>query len=441
MARLEFVVPAFDAEATLGATLRSLVAQTMPDWHAIVVDDGSRDRTAEVARKIADSRIRVLRQENRGLAGARNAGFAAGDADAVCFLDADDAVDATFAERMLGALGGCDAAACEFRYVGPGLEELGWAMRLGDQDLAVERLIEFNPLAVGGVLARRGALRRAFDGAARPFDGRLRVHEDWDLWLRMTVAGARWAPVMHEPLFAYRLRAGSMSSDLAVMWRVGLDVIERTEVGAATKARARRRWTIRHAARAAARGDGRLAREWLGAVMPMEADDESLLAEALRWALGHEHRTSPDRVDAERARTWVERARAALEGVAAWERIEPGLRFEGDRWARAAEAIGEMAAGYRRVVIVGMGRNGRSLVEALAWCAGRFAWIDEDTSATAPSAMARSANGRTMRRIGFEELCADDLAVVTPQSPGALLERSRRAGRVVLVDSLMPAKR
>jgi glycosyltransferase involved in cell wall biosynthesis len=73
------IVPAFNAEATLGATLDALQAQTFGGWEAVVVDDGSTDATAALAgeRARADSRIRLVRQENGGVSAARNAGIAA----------------------------------------------------------------------------------------------------------------------------------------------------------------------------------------------------------------------------------------------------------------------------------------------------------------------------------------------------------------------------
>jgi glycosyltransferase involved in cell wall biosynthesis len=67
------VIPAYNAEGTLGATLDSLLAQTSREWEAVVVDDGSRDATAKVAEESAarDERIRLIRQKNGGEAAAR----------------------------------------------------------------------------------------------------------------------------------------------------------------------------------------------------------------------------------------------------------------------------------------------------------------------------------------------------------------------------------
>jgi len=439
MARLEFVVPAYNAEATIRDTLRSLHSQTMPDWRAIVVDDGSTDATAAAAASRGDARIEVVRQENRGLAGARNAGFERCRADAVCFLDADDTVDPEFAGVMLAALDGHDLAACTFRYVGPRLEDLGWTMSPGDQDLTLDRLVEFNPLAVGGVVLRRDALSRACGGTALPFDTRLPMHEDWDLWLRMRAAGAGFAPIVPRPMFAYRLREGAMTTDVASMWSHGLRVIDSAPADRSVCERAARRWTIRHAARAAAQGRGDLARRWLVRLSPLDETDVALLGESLRWAQGHTHRVSPDRVDPATAAAWIECTRHSLKGVVEWERLATCLTFDSARWERVAAGLRAVAAGYERVVIVGMGRNGRALRAAIddstpAFDSCSLAWIDEREEATATR-----LEGRDMPRIGFASLGPRDVAVITPQTPGGLRAKCRGAGLVLHADEVIAA--
>ena len=86
------VVPAFNAEATLEATLRSAAAQTWRHFEIIIVDDGSTDSTVEVARRFCESepRSRLLSTGNRGAAAARNSGIAASRGEFVAFLDSDD---------------------------------------------------------------------------------------------------------------------------------------------------------------------------------------------------------------------------------------------------------------------------------------------------------------------------------------------------------------
>ena len=90
--RVSVLLPAFDAEATLGLCLESLLRQREPRWECVLVDDGSRDRTLELARTYAarDRRIRVLSIPHQGLVGALAAGLAHCRAPHVARMDADD---------------------------------------------------------------------------------------------------------------------------------------------------------------------------------------------------------------------------------------------------------------------------------------------------------------------------------------------------------------
>src|SRR5271168_2771000 len=82
------VVPVFAGERFVGDALDSVAVQTYPHVETIVVDDGSPDRSVEVAS--SRSGVRVLRERHRGVAAARNAGLAAARGELVAFLDQDD---------------------------------------------------------------------------------------------------------------------------------------------------------------------------------------------------------------------------------------------------------------------------------------------------------------------------------------------------------------
>lgn len=83
------VIPAYNCESTIRQTLESCLAQTLPCHEIIVVNDGSTDSTAKVLLEFGNN-IRVIHQENRGLAAARNSGISRAQGDFVAWLDADD---------------------------------------------------------------------------------------------------------------------------------------------------------------------------------------------------------------------------------------------------------------------------------------------------------------------------------------------------------------
>lgn len=87
--RFSVVIPAYDAAATLARAIESVLGQSWPAHEIIVVDDGSRDATAEIALGYG-APVRLVRQANQGVSVARNAGAAAATGDWLAFLDADD---------------------------------------------------------------------------------------------------------------------------------------------------------------------------------------------------------------------------------------------------------------------------------------------------------------------------------------------------------------
>ena len=89
MARASVIMPAFNRADTIVRAVRSVLAQTYTDWELIVVDDGSTDETADLASTL-DPRVRVIRQANQGITGARNTGLAASTGKYISFLDSDD---------------------------------------------------------------------------------------------------------------------------------------------------------------------------------------------------------------------------------------------------------------------------------------------------------------------------------------------------------------
>ncbi len=87
---VSILIPAHNAERWIGDTIRSALAQTWPQLEVIVVDDGSGDRTLQIARQFASKTVAVLTQENQGASAARNRAFELANGDYIQWLDADD---------------------------------------------------------------------------------------------------------------------------------------------------------------------------------------------------------------------------------------------------------------------------------------------------------------------------------------------------------------
>lgn len=101
---VSILIPAYNAEEWIAESVQSALAQTWPRKEIIVVDDGSRDRTAEVARRFASKQVAVISKENQGAAATRNQAFQTCQGDYIQWLDADDLLAPDKVERQLAAL-------------------------------------------------------------------------------------------------------------------------------------------------------------------------------------------------------------------------------------------------------------------------------------------------------------------------------------------------
>lgn len=111
---ISVVVPVYNCAPYLDACLQSLEAQTLQNWEAVLVDDGSTDGSAALCDAWAgkDARFRVLHQKNTGVSAARNAGIQACRGSYLAFVDADDWVEPEFLHRLYDLIRKADMAVC-----------------------------------------------------------------------------------------------------------------------------------------------------------------------------------------------------------------------------------------------------------------------------------------------------------------------------------------
>jgi glycosyltransferase involved in cell wall biosynthesis len=101
--QVSIITPCYNGEKYIGETIESVIAQTYSDWEMIIVDDGSKDKSAEVVQEFVerDSRITLVQQANAGSAAARNNGIRRAEGRYIALLDADDLWDSNFLEEQL----------------------------------------------------------------------------------------------------------------------------------------------------------------------------------------------------------------------------------------------------------------------------------------------------------------------------------------------------
>ncbi len=209
------LMPIYNAAATLDEALDSLAKQTMPDFEVVAVDDGSSDDTIEIlsAWQRRDRRVRVLSQPHAGIVSVLNSGLAACRAAWVARMDADDRSHPERIARQMAyleshpeiAVVGCRVKAFPDGQVQEGLRlYLAWLNGLvEDEDIRRDMFVE-SPLVHPSIMFQRRWVEQV---------GGYQEHgwpEDYDLWLRLYLAGAHFAKVP-ETLLEWREDPGRLT--------------------------------------------------------------------------------------------------------------------------------------------------------------------------------------------------------------------------------------
>lgn len=223
-------MPAYNAAATIGAALSSVLWQTVADFEVIVVDDGSTDGTAQIVQALAGGwspeRVRLIRQANRGVGAARNLGMAQARGELVTFCDADDFFFETHLAALLATwldVGAGGVATANAYWWLPGglhrrkLRHRGRFPPPNEQRQAILQSNFVSPMSLfpRSMIDRIGSV-----------DPGLRLAEDWDFWIRAIYAGfsIAWQP---RPLALYRWSTDGLSGQREACYAAERDVLSR----------------------------------------------------------------------------------------------------------------------------------------------------------------------------------------------------------------------
>jgi len=225
--RISVVIPARNAGPFLRDALDSVFSQGIEDPEVVVVDDGSTDATAEVARSYG-RRVRLLSQPPSGSARARNAGLRATRGEIVAFLDADDLWEPDKTGLQLELLGSRPELGLVFSDM-IAFDETGvhgetyFRQRGFDGTCRLSSIFLYDMISTPTVLVRRACLDEA-----GPFDESLRIGQDTDLWFRIAKLFA--FEVVNRPLVRRRFHGGNVTRDSRLLadsvvriWRAHLD--------------------------------------------------------------------------------------------------------------------------------------------------------------------------------------------------------------------------
>lgn len=189
---ISVVIPLYNKEKHIAHTIATVLAQTFADFELIVVDDGSTDRSTEIAESIRDERLTIVRKRNEGVEAARNLGVNQANGDYIAFIDADDEWMPHFLEEIASLITEYPNAAV-FATALMVHERNGEEYRLDYPNLPndgthclIENYFEtsryYSPLSSSSVCVQKRAFQKTGGFTVGITNG-----EDLDLWCRMAL--------------------------------------------------------------------------------------------------------------------------------------------------------------------------------------------------------------------------------------------------------------
>ncbi len=238
------VMPVYNVEAYIEQAVNSVLSQTFTNYELLIIDDQSPDNAVALIEGVAakDQRVRIIRQKNRGLAGARNTGIRQAQGKYIAFLDSDDFWDRNKLQKHVALFerrpnSGVTFSASMF------VNEAGQALHriqtpFIKQHYSAKNIFCRNPVGNGSAPVIRKSIfeQIAFKGANKYeqkvdywqyFDESLRQSEDIDCWTRIALLSNAEFNLIDEPLTYYRLNNAGLSADVEAQFQTWLQFIEK----------------------------------------------------------------------------------------------------------------------------------------------------------------------------------------------------------------------
>ena len=194
--RFSVVIPLYNKEHYIVNTIQSVLNQTFQDYELIVVDDGSKDNSYEVAKTVHSERINLIHQENQGVAVARNTGVENANGEYIAFLDADDCWYPNYLQvlsDLIDQFPESDIFVTSYRIV-MGNERYHFSAHLSDEPTLLQSYWVTFKNAYDTVWTSATAIRKTAIEKAGMFTPGEKIGQDLDLWARVA---------RNNPLVAY----------------------------------------------------------------------------------------------------------------------------------------------------------------------------------------------------------------------------------------------
>jgi glycosyltransferase involved in cell wall biosynthesis len=268
MKKVSVIVPVYNVEVYIAQTIRAVLEQTYPHFELILVNDGSPDGSWEICKHFDDPRIKLVSQDNRGLAGARNTGIRHAQGDYLAFLDADDLWLPEKLAKHVAHLEAAPQVGVSFSrsaFIDAQGQPLGIYQMPKLTGITAPHLLCRNPVGNGSApVIRREVLagirfwqNRYGQVEDFYFDEDFRRSEDIECWLRIVLQTDWLIEGIPEALTLYRVNEEGLSADVEKQFQSWQQIITKTQAYApnliAQWGNAARAYQLRYLARRAVR--------------------------------------------------------------------------------------------------------------------------------------------------------------------------------------------
>lgn len=185
--KISVIIPAYNAEAFIGETLKSTLFQTYKDFEVVVVNDGSTDKTPQIVNEFAknDKRIFLINKKNEGTASARNIGIEKARGELIAFLDSDDLWHCDKLAKQVSLLeknSSLGIVSCLAVIINEEGKSQGLVSGRNLRGNCYRQMLEAGGISGGSIVL---VPRHVFDRVGL-FDSSVEPYEDWDMWVRIS---------------------------------------------------------------------------------------------------------------------------------------------------------------------------------------------------------------------------------------------------------------
>ncbi len=227
MKKVSVIIPVYKVEKYIAATVQSVLEQTYENFELLIIDDGSPDKSIKICQQFTDTRIRIIHQENKGVAAARNHGIREAQGEYLAFLDADDLWTPDKLEKHVQHLDNfpeIGVSFCRSAFIDEASNPLGIYQISKLKDISILDLLCRTPIGNGSVpVIRRETLQQIkfsgnLYGTVEDFyfddDRQLHPSEDVECWLRIALKSNYKIEGLAEALTLYRVNSQGFSAQI-----------------------------------------------------------------------------------------------------------------------------------------------------------------------------------------------------------------------------------